>query len=233
MPRPVTCRRAITVLITAAVVVLAGCGPDPLPVRAEVSWADGREPVGPFEDDPRVEVLREAVPLYTAARNALNYSGPALNEITMLSPLKSAANTEHTTIKSRRGPNRLYEGPPSFTVTDIEELDAEAQIFTIRVCERRSPWWSVKGDVWRYPDEVVEERDGLFRVEQAHYVENQYQVSWWQERWQVETFGAGGSTECDPGPDVAVPTFTTPPDLSLLTEATPEMVIGPDGEPVE
>ena len=66
MPRPVTCRRAITVLTTAAVAVLAGCGPDPLPVHSEVSWADGREPVGPFEDDPARVVINVFTPCLPA-----------------------------------------------------------------------------------------------------------------------------------------------------------------------
>jgi hypothetical protein len=231
MPPSVIRGRAAAALTAAAVaVLLVGCGPDPLPVDPEVSWAGGREPVGPFEDDPRVEVLREAVPEFYAAGNALNYSEPALTGITMLSPLQSAANSDHTRIQSGYSSVRLYEGPPSFAVTDIEETDPEAEIFAVWVCERRSPWWTLEGEVWRYPEKVVEERDGMFRVAQAHYVENKYLVSRWDGRWQIEAFSGGGYSECDPGPDVAVPTFTTPPDLSLLTQATPDMVIGPDGK---
>ncbi|GAB3162243.1 hypothetical protein GCM10027059_14480 [Myceligenerans halotolerans] len=44
--------------------------------------------------------------------------------------------------------------------------------------------------------------------------------------------GDGDPRTCEPQGDVAVGTYTTPPDPEKLWDITAEMIIGPDGEPL-
>ncbi|GAA1865881.1 hypothetical protein GCM10009751_24980 [Myceligenerans crystallogenes] len=206
--------------------LVSGCTPAGLPIHAEVQW-EGRN-VGRYEDDPRVEILREYVVQLHAADNALNYSDDALTSVATKSGLESSSSNTAGSATGLWGDSvTLWEGPPSFSVVGIQELPYDRAEIT--VCERSAPWWSLDS---RLDDtsEIVEERDGMYRFEQTDFREITYELVKQDNRWLVD--GGCGGPVCDPG-EVATGTYTTPPDLDLLREATPDMVIGPDGRPAD
>jgi hypothetical protein len=209
------------------VALLAGCGPAALPVHADVVW-EGQN-TGKFEDDPRVQVVREYVVQMYAADNALNYSDPALTEIaTFETALSHATSAASFISRSPVSSATLWEGPPSFTVTGFEEIQERTS--AVLVCQKVAPHWTLAvGDTFEKGE--VREVDGAYRIEQDHFVKHQYWVSDAQGSWRVS--GGGESTEeCEPTDDFAVGTYTTSPDIDLLRDATPDMVIGPDGKRV-
>jgi hypothetical protein len=224
---------AVVAGATAVALLLAGCTAS-RPVHPEVSW-DGQHS-GPFEDDPRVQALRQALTQVYAAANALNYSEPDLLAVASTDWLESEMRIAATDISV--GQMQLWEGPPAFTVTDIIQSETRPETYGISVCERPAAWLS-RSDHWSDPvatprmlDKplytVTEQSDGVFRVEKNLYAEGGYTITEQDGQWLVE---GGGSdiVECDPGPDVVTGTFTTPPDPDLLREAETDMVIGPDG----
>ena len=216
--------------LTAGVLValLAGCGPAALPVHADVEW-EGQN-TGKFEDDPRVQVVREYVVQIYAADNAFNYSDPALTEIaTYETALSHATSAAQFIGRSPVGSATLWEGPPSFTVTGFEKIQERTS--AVLVCQRVAPRWTLAvSDTFDQGD--IQEVDGAYRIEQDHFVKQQYWVSDAQGSWRVSG-GGESSEECEPTDDVAVGTYTTPPDIDLLREATPDMVSGPDGKRVD
>ena len=225
----------IKTLTTTAVagviaVLLAGCGPAAVPVHAEVEW-EGQN-TGEFEDDPRVQVVREYVVQVYAADNAFNYSDPALTEVTTNATVLSRARRIASSIRqSPVDSATMWEGPPSFTVTDIVKRKRQDHTFEVRVCRRMAPRWTLAvGDT--FEEGTIQERDGAYRIEQERFVKHEYWVSDAQGSWRVTSEG-GSSQECDPTGDFAVGTFTTPPDVDLLRGAAPDMVRGPDGRRVD
>ena len=222
-------RTLSTTLTTCVLVVLlAGCGPAALPVHAEVEWAG--QNTGKFEDDPRVQVVREYVVQKYAADNAFNYSDSALTDIATNSRIQRAAGLTASSIgQSPVDSATLWEGPPSFTVTGFEKIQEHTS--AVLVCQRAAPRWTLAvGDTFEKGE--IREVDGAYRIEQDHFVKQQYWVSDAQGSWRVS--GGGESTEeCEPTDDFAVGTYTTPPDIDLLHEATPDMVRGPDGKRVD
>ncbi|GAA4723586.1 hypothetical protein APR04_005391 [Promicromonospora umidemergens] len=225
----------IRTLTTAAVagviaVLLAGCGPAAVPVHAEVEW-DG-ENTGEFEDDPRVQVVREYVVQKHAADNAFNYSDPALTEIATNATIFGMATSTASSIRqSPLDSATMWEGPPSFTVTDVVKRKRQELFSDVHVCQRTAPRWTLAvSDTFEKGE--IREVDGAYRIEQEHFVEHQYKVWKSPDGWRVD--GGGESTqECEPTDEFAVGTYTTPPDIDLLHEATPDMVRGPDGKRVD
>ena len=219
----------LSTILTAGLVValLAGCGPAALPVHAEVEWEGAN--TGEFEDDSRVQAVREYVVQKHAADNALNYSDPAFMEVTAYSTALRVARVAVGSIESSPIDSvTFWEGPPSFTVTEIEQIQDHE--FAVHVCQRLAPRWTLAvGDT--FSDGKIQERDGAYRIEQERFVEREYWVSDGQGSWRVSG-GGESSQECEPTGDVAVGTYTTPPDIDLLHEATPDMVRGPDGKRV-
>ncbi|MEU4360749.1 hypothetical protein [Promicromonospora sp. NPDC023987] len=224
-------RTLSTTLATGVLVaLLAGCGPAALPVHAEVEW-EGQN-AGEFEDDPRVQVVREYVVQVYAADNAFNYSDPALTEIATNATVLSLARSTASSIRqSPVDSASMWEGPPSFTVTNIVKRERLEHTFDVHVCQRVAPRWTLAiGDT--FDEGKIQERDGAYRIEQEHFVKHQYSVSDALGSWRVS--GGGVSTEeCEPTDDFAVGTYTTPPDIDLLHEATPDMVRGPGGRRVD
>jgi hypothetical protein len=223
--------RTLTTAVAAGViaVLVAGCGPAALPVHAEVEW-EGKN-TGKFEDDPRVQVVREYVVQSYAAANSFNYSDPALTEITTDAMALSLARSTASSIRQSPVDSAvLWEGPPSFTVTDISKRTRQEHTFDVNVCQRAAPRWTLAvGDTFEAGK--VREADGAYRIEQEHFVEHSYSVSDAQGHWRVRSEGES-ATQCEPTDEVAVGTYTTPPDIDLLRDATPDMVIGPDGKRV-
>lgn len=229
-------------LVAAAVIalVVTGCTPtvDGLPVHAEVEW-EGRN-TGPHEDDPYVVTVRDfAVQMY-AASNALNFSQPGLAEVTsndLLEDIPSFAEAWTSPSPGDTPILRLWEGPPSFSVMDIKQEEYEVEVI---VCQRLAPWWSLNQGWPRESGadrgELVEEKDGAFRFEPPGYQLYHYVLIDLGDGWKVHRYGRGTkqkvSEDCDPG-EVAVGTYATQPDLDLLHTATPDMIVGPDGRPVE
>jgi hypothetical protein len=222
--------RTLSTTLAAGVLValLAGCGQAALPVHAEVEW-EGQN-TGKFEDDPRVQVVREYVVQKYAADNAFDYSDPALTEIATNATLLSHARSTASFIRQSPLDSAVpWEGPPSFTVTGFEKI--QDHTFAVLVCQRLAPRWTLAvGDTVEKGE--IRELDGAYRTEQEHFVEHEYWVSDAQGSWRV-TPGVESSQECEPTGDVAVGTYTTPPDIDLLHEATPDMVRGPDGKRVD
>lgn len=218
-----------TLAACLVVALLAGCGPAALPVHAEVEW-EGKN-TGEFEDDPRVQVVREYVVQAYAADNALNYSDPALSEsATNPAALSLARSTASSIRQSPIDGPVLWEGPPSFTVTDVVQRKRQDRMFDVNVCQRVAPRWTLAaGDTFGKGE--MQERDGAYRIEQERFVEHHYTVWEAPDGWRVDGEGESNQ-ECEPTGDVAVGTYTTPPDIDLLHEATPDMVRGPDGKRV-
>jgi hypothetical protein len=79
-------------------------------VHPDVTWAG--QHVGRFDDDPRVQDLRQAVVHVAAADNALNYSESDLLEVASADWLRTEARLTAEGISA--GKMRLWEGPPSF-----------------------------------------------------------------------------------------------------------------------
>ncbi|GAA1865877.1 hypothetical protein [Myceligenerans crystallogenes] len=228
--RPPT-RQTLTAgtVIAAATMLLAGCTNSGLPVHAEVEWEGSN--TGPYEDDPRVKALREYVVQLNAADNALNYSDDALTRLATESELESIASNTSGSASGQWGDSvSLWEGPTSFSVIGIEDLPYGRAEVT--VCERWAPWWTLDKRSNEH-GEIVEERDGMYRLEQTEFHENDYELLKQDDHWRIDLGGHSfGGPVCDPG-KVATGTYTTPPDLDLLREATPGMVIGPDGRPAD
>ena len=217
-----------TAVVGAITVLLAGCGPAAAPVHAEVEW-EGQN-TGDFEDDPRVQVVREYVVQRYAAHNAFNYSDPALTEIATNARLLSDARATASFIdRSPVDSADVWEGPPSFEVTGIEKVQDNE--FAVLVCQRMAPRWTLVVSE-TFADGAIQEKDGAHRIEQEHFVEHQYWVSELDGGWRVTSEGES-SQKCEPIDDVAVGTYSTPPDVELLHEATPDMVRGPDGKRVD
>ncbi|MGI5188648.1 hypothetical protein ACQEVI_10970 [Promicromonospora sp. CA-289599] len=226
-----TIRNLTSIAVTGVIAVLvAGCGPTALPVHAEVEW-EGTN-TGKFEDDPRVQIVRDYVVQKYAADNSFNYSDPALAQTaTDATALSIARATASFIRQSPVDSATLWEGPPSFTVTDVVQRERQEQMFEVRVCQRLAPRWTLAvGDT--FEEGKIQERDGAYRIEEEHFVEREYWLWDSPDGWRVD--GGGESTqECEPTDDFAVGTYTTPPDIDLLREATPDMVIGPDGKRVD
>ena len=226
-----TTAKALTSITTSlAVLLLTGCGPAPIPVQAEVEW-EGRN-TGQFEDDPRVEVVREYVVQLYAAANALNYSDPALTEIASNLMIARPASGAATSIAMAPVDSAiLWEGPPSFTVTDVVKRKRDKDTFEVRVCQRLAPHWTLAPSDTIVGNGTVQEAEGVYRIEQEHFVVHYYSVWKSPTGWIIDSEG-GSSEKCEPTDDFAVGTYTTPPDIDLLRQATPDMVIGPDGKRV-
>ncbi|MFE7506353.1 hypothetical protein [Promicromonospora sp. NPDC057488] len=220
-----------TALVAGALAgLLAGCGSAALPVHAEVEW-QGSD-TGEFEDDPRVQVVRDYVVQKYAADNAFNYSDPALTEITThATALSWARSTAQAIDSSPVDSADLWEGPPSFTVAEVVKRTGQEHTFEVRVCQRVAPRLTLAvRDTFALGE--VQKLDGAYRIEQEHFVEHEYWVSDAQGSWRVTSEGQS-SEECEPTDDFAVGTYTTPPDIDLLHETTPDMVIGPDGKRID
>jgi hypothetical protein len=218
---------------TVVALLVAGCTTS-RPVHPDIDW-DGQH-AGPYEDDPRVQALRQALVQINAADNALNYSEPDLLEVASIDWLERQASLVDTRI--RVGQMQLWEGPASFSVADITESESTPGASIVTVCERLAPWFSLS-NWWADPANLrrtlrespytaTEQDGGVYYFEMEFYVEGSYTLTEHEGRWLVD---GGGSdyVECDPGPEVVTGTFSTPPDLGLLHEANIDMVIGPDG----
>ena len=146
-----------TTLTTGLVgALLAGCGPADLPVHAEVEWEGAN--TGEFEDDSRVQAVREYVVQKHAADNALNYSDPAFMEVTAYSTALRVARAAVGSIESSPIDSvTFWEGPPSFTVTEIEQIQEHE--FAVHVVQRLGRRWNrAVGDT--VSDGEIQERDG-------------------------------------------------------------------------
>jgi hypothetical protein len=206
------------------------------PVHPEVEW-EGRN-AGPYEDDERVQLVRDYVVHVYAAHNALNYSEPELRELAMLSHLKTVATNKASQVSTVYGSAWLWEGPPSFSVIEIVEDDLypdSEDIYNVIVCQKWAPRWS-RTTIGIEPDEITtQEGDSTYRIEEPGYTEVQYQVGYLNDQWRVE--GESGSSgnrgkSCEPEGEVAVGTYTTPPDLALLSAGRTD-IIGPERLPVD
>ncbi|MEU4360748.1 hypothetical protein [Promicromonospora sp. NPDC023987] len=197
-------------------------------MHSEVEWSG--QNTGKFEDDPRVQVVREYVVQKHAADNAFNYSDPALTETaTNAMVLSHARSTASFIRQSPVDSASMWEGPPSFEVTEIEKIQDNE--FAVHTCQRMAPRWTLAvGDT--FEQGKLQEQDGAYRIEQEQFVEHEYWVSELRDGWRV-TSGGESNQKCEPTDEVAVGTYTTPPDIDLLREATPDMVRGPDGKRVD
>jgi hypothetical protein len=237
---------AAVVVVLVAGLLLAACGGGN-PVHPGVEW-EGRN-AGPYEEDERVQVVRDYVLHMYAAHNALNYSEPELRHLAMLSHLKTAARDTANHAGSFYQSPWLWEGPPSFSVIEIVEdalyPDSE-DIYNIVVCQKWAPRWSgederinpVEGEADSKElggEDVTDLGDGLYRIEERGYRKAYYQVREWDGRWQVRGesgISANRGEQCEPEGDVAIGTYTTPPDLELLTAGSAD-IIGPERLPVD
>jgi hypothetical protein len=226
--------------------LLAACGGGN-PVHPEVEW-EGRN-TGPYEGDERVQLVRDYVVHMYAAHNALNYSEPELRQLAMLDHLETAARHTANDVGSFYESPWLWEGPPSFSVVEIVADDlypVSDGIYNVIVCQKWAPRWSgederinpVEDDAdskERGGEDVTDLGDGIYRIEERGYRKAYYQVREWDGRWQVRGesgIGARRGEWCEPEGDVAIGTYTMPPDLELLSAGGAD-IIGPDRRPVD
>ncbi|MFD6176970.1 MULTISPECIES: hypothetical protein [unclassified Isoptericola] len=206
---------ALTALALAALVAACG-GPEGTTVHDEVEWADGAPPSGDPESDPRVEAVRRYDTLLKASTNELDLSDPRLAEVTTPEWLDIQVDGVRRDVEAGR--LRLWAGPKEMTVLDVSSDGDEAMVL---MCSRLPASW-VWDDDTSAPEEWSSE-PGSFEYDTFTLV----QVD---DAWLVDVAQRpyGPDTgECDPGPDVPVGTFTTQPDLDLLSDASPDDVVAP------
>ncbi|WP_129669053.1 hypothetical protein [Phytoactinopolyspora endophytica] len=220
-------------LIVAAVFSAAACSgpPDPLPVRAAVTWDGGAVP---SDDDPvagpRVEAVREYVRWMNASINALNFSDPGLAAVADELEIKRVYRETRSDVE--HGRLTLRAGPPEYSIVQVMLAGDDGSL--IEVCQRDATGWNAD----RY--EVEESRtlvgDDIWERRPDNFILVHYWLEAADDRWIVDRVldeqeydGADVGGPCDPE-DVAFGTFVQQPELDLLHEVTSEMLIGPAGE---
>jgi hypothetical protein len=186
--------------------------------------------------EPYAEAMREYVQLVGAARNALNFSDPALADLATDDLVEE--EYRHTQRSVESGELVLRAGPDELTI--LGPLRVAGDRAMLDACQRPAPGWSLKaprrGDVRADGGATATAvGDGLTQWQDDESVVMEYTFrdvgrDLVLEKVTAQMDGEGDDAEpvtCDPGYEVPHATYLTPPDLSLLHEATTTTVVGP------
>ncbi|WP_129669054.1 hypothetical protein [Phytoactinopolyspora endophytica] len=219
---------AVTLIAMLAVAACSDPAPEPLPVRAAVTWQGGVPPSSEHDDDPRVVAVHEYTRWMNASINALNFSAPSLAAVADESEINPTYTRTVRDVRSENGDVALRQGPDVFTVREV----VEQQVGTSRVevCLRPATKWTLDDtDAGDTTETLV--GSGIWERRHTGFTVATYTVVQEDDHARVISW-SWSPTPCDPG-DVTFGVFTEPPDFGLLREARPQMVVDPEGNPTE
>lgn len=216
---------------------VTGCAdaPDPLPVRAAVTWEGGTVPtVDGAVEAPRVEAVREYTRWLNASINALNFSDPGFAALARPDEIERAY--KEVLYDVRHGELTLHSGPTQFSLIQVI-LNGEDESL-VKVCLRDAVGWTLEDDAAEgatkalVGDDVWERRSDGFTIAE-------YWLDFVEGRWIVDRAPVEPESEydnvgkpCEPE-ELASGTYVEQPDLGLLHDLTAEKLIDPEGEPSE